>query len=82
MSKIPVVTVELRKDRRTGKEESQEQLLKRFIKKCKIENIIGEVRSREHYVKPGDAKRLKRQKAAKRRAKDARLARKLARRRI
>lgn len=70
------ITVELRKNRRTGKEESQEQLLKRFIKKCKNENLMKEVKSKEYYVKPGDKKRLKRVAAAKRRAKEARQERK------
>ena len=66
------IYVELRKDRRTGKEENQEQLLKRFTKKCKNENLMKEVKSKEYYIKPGDKKRLKRVAAAKRRAKEAR----------
>lgn len=72
------IIVKLRKNRKTGKEESQEQLIKRFIKKCKNENLIKEIKRKEYYVKPGDKKRMKRIADAKRRAKEARQARKRA----
>jgi small subunit ribosomal protein S21 len=40
--------------------EPPEKLIKRFVRKCKKERIIEEVRERRYFTKPSDAKRLKR----------------------
>jgi ribosomal protein S21 len=47
-----------------------DQLIRRFIKKCKKEKIIEEVRDRRHYLKPSEKKRLKRERAQRTRRKE------------
>jgi ribosomal protein S21 len=47
-----------------------EKLIRRFIKKCKKEKIIEEVRDRRHYLKPSEKKRLKRERAQRTRRKE------------
>ncbi len=37
-----------------------EKAIKRFIRKCKKERIVEEVRERRYFTKPSEAKRLKR----------------------
>ena len=48
------VTVEPRKN------EPIEKAIKRFIRKCKKERIVEEVRERRDFTKPSEAKRIKR----------------------
>ena len=57
---------------RAGKDESFDNLLKRFNRKVQQEGILSELRRREHYEKP--SVRRKRKRAASRRnvAKSAR----------
>jgi ribosomal protein S21 len=40
-----------------------ERMIRRFIKKCKKERIIDEVRDRRYYKKPSEAKREKQRRA-------------------
>ena len=42
------------------KGEPPEKMIRRFVRKCKKERIIEQVRERSYYTKPSDAKRLKR----------------------
>ena len=42
------------------KNEPIEKAIKRFIRKCKKERIVEEVRERRYYTKPSEAKRIKR----------------------
>ena len=42
------------------KNEPPEKMIRRFVRKCKKERIIEQVRERRYYTKPSDAKRLKR----------------------
>jgi len=37
-----------------------EKAIKRFIRKCKKERIVEEIRERQYYTKPSEAKRIKR----------------------
>ena len=48
----------------------QIRLIKRFIKKCKKEKVIEQVRDRRYYKKPSDKKREDRKKAERRRIRD------------
>ena len=45
-------------------------MIRRFIKKCKKEKIIEQVRDRRYYKKPSDKKREDRKKAERRRIRD------------
>ena len=47
-----------------------DQLIKKFIKKCDKAGIVQDLRKHEYYVSPSLKKRLKRKEAAKRRLKD------------
>lgn len=48
---------------RPRKNESPERLIKRFIKKCKKDGIIDEVKDRKNFKKPSTKKRLSKKKA-------------------
>lgn len=48
---------------RPRKNENPERLIKRFIKKCKKNGIIDEVKDRRHHTKPSTKKRLAKKKA-------------------
>jgi small subunit ribosomal protein S21 len=50
--------------------ETQDRLIKRFIKKTKKLGIIEEVKDRRHYKKPSDKRRRAKQKAIARRKKE------------
>ena len=50
--------------------ENQERLIKRFIKKTKKLGILEEIKDRRFYKKPSDKKRRARQKAIARRKKE------------
>ena len=50
--------------------ENQERLIKRFIKKTKRLGILEEIKDRRFYKKPSDKKRRARQKAIARRKKE------------
>ncbi len=54
---------------KVGDNESLESALKRFKRKCQKDGIIGDLRKKEAYVKPGVAKKLKSENARKRAAK-------------
>ena len=44
--------------------ESDERLIRRFIRKCKKQKIVQEYRERtDHYIKPSVRRRMKKQKA-------------------
>ena len=49
--------------------------IRRFKRKVENEGIMKEVKKRRHYLKPSEAKKIKRAAAAKRRRKQARRAR-------
>lgn len=53
---------------KVGKNESLDQALRRFNKKCRKAGILREVRKREHYEKPS-VKRKKKAEAARRKQK-------------
>ena len=42
------------------KGEPAEKLIRRFVRKCKKERVIEQVRERRYFTKPSEAKRLKR----------------------
>tara|TARA_Y100001936_G_C15938867_1_gene593615 strand:- start:418 stop:723 length:306 start_codon:yes stop_codon:yes gene_type:complete len=42
------------------KGEPAEKMIRRFVRKCKKERIVEQVRENRYYTKPSDAKRLKR----------------------
>tara|TARA_Y100000592_G_C5436666_1_gene301082 strand:- start:438 stop:644 length:207 start_codon:yes stop_codon:yes gene_type:complete len=50
--------------------ETQDRMIKRFIKKTKKLGIIEEIKDRKQYKKPSDKKRRARQKAIARRKKE------------
>ena len=50
--------------------ENQERLIKRFIKKTKKLGIIEEIKDRKHYKKPSDKRRRAKQRAIARRKKE------------
>ena len=47
---------------RPRRRETAERMIKRFIKKCKKDGILQEVRDRRYYRKPSEIKRLKKAK--------------------
>ncbi len=49
---------------------NHEKMIRRFIKKCKKEKIVEQVRDNRYYKKPSEKKREDRQKAERRRARD------------
>ncbi len=50
--------------------ETQERMIRRFIRKCKKERIIEEYRERtDHHIKPSVKKKLKRKRAMREQAK-------------
>jgi ribosomal protein S21 len=54
--------VNVRVEKRRG--ETDEKLVRRFIRKCKKLKIVEQYRARtDHYVKPSVARRLKKEKA-------------------
>ena len=53
---------------RIGENESLENALKRFKRKCARAGVLAEVRKREHYEKPS-VRRKKKQQAARRKNK-------------
>jgi small subunit ribosomal protein S21 len=53
---------------RVGDNESLENALKRFKRKCQREGVLAEVRKREHYEKPS-VRRKKKAQAARKKAK-------------
>ena len=53
---------------RVGENESIENALKRFKRKCQRAGVIAEVRKREHYEKPS-VRRKKKSQAARRKTK-------------
>ena len=52
------------------RKETQDRMIKRFIKKTKKLGIIEEIKDRKQYKKPSDKKRRARQKAIARRKKE------------
>ena len=44
---------------RPRRKESPERMIRRFIKKCKKDGILQEVRDRRYYRKPSEIKRLR-----------------------
>ena len=56
------------------KNETEENLVRRFIKKCKKERVVEEARERKEYLKPSVKKRRKRERAQRQRERDARKA--------
>ena len=51
---------------RVGENESLDSAIKRFKRKCQKDGIIGDIRKKEAYLKPGIRKRLKSEAAQKR----------------
>lgn len=51
---------------RVGENESLDSALKRFKRKCQKDGIIGDIRKKEAYLKPGIRKKLKSEAAQKR----------------
>ena len=49
---------------------NHEKMIRRFIKKCKKEKVVEQVRDRRYYKKPSDKKRQDRKKAERRRIRD------------
>ncbi len=49
---------------------NHEKMIRRFIKKCKKEKIVEQVRDRRYYKKPSDKKREELKKAERRRIRD------------
>jgi ribosomal protein S21 len=49
---------------------NHEKMIRRFIKKCKKEKVVEQVRDRRYYKKPSDKKREDRKKAERRRIRD------------
>lgn len=49
-----------------------EKMIRRFIKKTKKERIVEEIREKRYYIKPSEAKRVKRRKAARLRLREER----------
>ncbi len=47
-----------------------DKMIRKFIKKCKKEGIVDEVRDRRAYKKPSDVKRHKKQAAIRRQKRD------------
>jgi len=51
---------------RVGENESLDSAIKRFKRKCQKDGIIGDIRKKEAYLKPGIRKRMKSEAAQKR----------------
>jgi len=51
---------------KVGENESLDSALKRFKRKCQKDGIIGDIRKKEAYLKPGIRKKLKSEAAQKR----------------
>ena len=51
--------------------EHQDRMIKRFIRKCKKEKIIEQIRDRRYYKKPSDVKRHAKQAAIRRHRREA-----------
>ena len=49
---------------------NHEKMIRKFIKKCKKEKIIEQLRERRYYKKPSDVKRHAKQAAIRRRRRD------------
>lgn len=56
--------------KRRRPQESNERLIRNFLKKAKKERIVEECRERKHYKKPSIKKREKREKAHRARLRD------------
>ena len=56
---------------RVGETESVESAIKRFKRKCQKDGIIGDIRKKEAYVKPGVKRKMKSEAARKRNRKNA-----------
>ena len=54
---------------RVGETESVENAIKRFKRKCQKDNIMGDMRRKEHYEKPS-VRRKKKAEAARKRIKN------------
>jgi len=54
---------------RVGDNESLDSALKRFKRKCQKDNILGDLRKKEHYEKPSVRRKKKAEQARKRNAK-------------
>lgn len=50
---------------KVGENETLENALKRFKRKCQKDGIIGDIRRKEAYYKPSVAKKMKREAARK-----------------
>ena len=49
---------------------NHDKMIRKFIKKCKKEKIIEQLRDRRYYKKPSDVKRHKKQAAIRRQRRD------------
>jgi len=49
---------------------NHDKMIRKFIKKCKKEKIIEQIRDRRYYKKPSDVKRHKKQAAIRRHRRD------------
>ena len=49
---------------------NHEKMIRKFIKKCKKEKIIEQLRDRRYYKKPSDVRRHKKQAAIRRQRRD------------
>ena len=49
---------------------NHEKMIRKFIKKCKKEKIIEQIRDRRYYKKPSDVRRHKKQAAIRRMRRD------------
>ena len=54
---------------KVSQNESIDEALRRFKRKCQRNGIISEIKKREHYEKPSEKKRKKAQAAARRKKK-------------
>ncbi|GHU98673.1 30S ribosomal protein S21 [Clostridia bacterium] len=55
---------------RVGENESLENAIKRFKRKCQKDNIMGDLRKKEHYEKPSVRRKKKSEAAKKRNSKE------------
>ena len=55
---------------KVGETESLENAIKRFKRKCQKDNIMGDLRRKEHYDKPSVRRKKKSEAARKRNAKE------------
>ena len=58
--------------KRFNNRESNERLIRRFLKKVKKERIVEEVRDRRHYEKPSVKKKIKKERAQRARLREER----------